>query len=300
MYMGRARKRKVKIRPAGLPAPSPSGTANPDRTDSPPVPTAGARADHQGKPAPEGTRCRASGPHGPGSDSGHRLARHSPVSGRNPPSSPPALPAKAPRRSREAQPGRRCVKRPAWCKASGGTANYQVELVNVCRQASARSSTHASRAMTCRNDRRSPRRQRTLPRCCDNFLYGFKGTPPARQAVRPGPVRTRERESIEDSRELTREQSQWPAGRQALCRLWGGRPAAPCRAGALGARRRHQASRPAPAGRQFPQQRGRCTATARTDRAILLAPDILSPRKDHRLGRASGTSFGWRKRHPRQ
>jgi hypothetical protein len=35
----------------------------------------------------------------------------------------------------------------------------------------------------------------------------------------------------------------------------GGRPAAPCRAGALWARRRHQVSRPAPAGRQFPQQR---------------------------------------------
>ena len=32
------------------------------------------------------------------------------------------------------------------------------------------------------------------------------------------------------------------------------------------------------------------TATARTDRAVLLAPDILSPRKDHRLGRAYGAS----------
>jgi hypothetical protein len=29
------------------------------------------------------------------------------------------------------------------------------------------------------------------------------------------------------------------------------------------------------------------------------APDILSPRKDHHLGRAFGTSFGWRERHPR-
>jgi hypothetical protein len=41
------------------------------------------------------------------------------------------------------------------------------------------------------------------------------------------------------------------------------------------------------------------TAPARTDRTVLLAPGILSPRKDHRLGRAFGTSFGWRKRHPR-
>jgi hypothetical protein len=35
------------------------------------------------------------------------------------------------------------------------------------------------------------------------------------------------------------------------------------------------------------------TAPARIGRAVLLASGILSPRKDHRLGRASGTSFGW-------
>jgi hypothetical protein len=52
-----------------------------------------------------------------------------------------------------------------------------------------------------------------------------------------------------------------------------------------------QVSTPAPARRQFRQQRvGRCTATARTSRAVLLAPDILSPHKDHRLGRAYGAS----------
>jgi hypothetical protein len=42
---------------------------------------------------------------------------------------------------------------------------------------------------------------------CDNFLYGFKGAPSARQAIRPSRVRAEERESIEGSRELTREQS---------------------------------------------------------------------------------------------
>ena len=123
---GQGQEAEDQIRPAGLPAPSPSGTAQPDRTDSPPVPTAGARAD-QGKAAPEGTRCRASSPHRPGSGSGHRLARHSPPSRRNPPSSPPALPAKAPRRYRGAQPERRCEKRPASGSASAGVKHQAAQ-----------------------------------------------------------------------------------------------------------------------------------------------------------------------------
>jgi hypothetical protein len=45
-------------------------------------------------------------------------------------------------------------------------------------------------------------------------------------------------------------------GSQAARRLRGGRPAAPSRAEALGARRRRQVSRPAPAGRQSLPQRG--------------------------------------------
>jgi hypothetical protein len=166
----------------------------------------------------------------------------------------------------------------------------------------AQSSPRADSALTCKNDRKSSPRQRALPGCCDNFLYYFKGTPPARQAVRPQPrsdAETREHRGVARAGHENRANSR--TGRPGTAPTPGGRPAAPCRAGALWARSRHQVGRPAPAGRQFPQQRAsRCTATARTGWTVLLAPDILSPRKDHRLGRAQGrVPSGWRKRHPR-
>jgi hypothetical protein len=67
----------------------------------------------------------------------------------------------------------------------------------------------------------------------------------------------------------------------------GRRPAAPLRAGALRARRRHQVSRPAPAGRQSPPQRTRCTATARTDRAVPVRRARRLPCEGHRDGAGS-------------
>jgi hypothetical protein len=87
-------------------------------------------------------------------------------------------------------------------------------------------------------------------RLCDNFFYSFKGTPSARQAVRPlTPVRPRSREIIGELRELARGQSQSqaddgnaPTAGRAACRALTG--------GTLRARRRPQASRPAPAGRR--------------------------------------------------
>ena len=125
-------------------------------------------------------------------------------------------------------------------------------------------------------------------RICYDSLYMFKGTPSARQAVRPWPssgAETREHRGIARA---AREPVQCRAGRRAPRRLRGGRPAAPCRAGALGARRRHQVSTPAPAGRQFRRNATQVHATAKTGRTVLLAPGILSPGKDHRLGRAQG------------
>jgi DNA-binding transcriptional MocR family regulator len=58
--------------------------------------------------------------------------------------------------------------------------------------------------------------------------------------------------------------------------------------------RRHQVNTPAPAGRQSPPQRHPMTATARTNRAVLLAPGILSPSKDHRQGRSLRSRLRWR------
>jgi hypothetical protein len=92
---------------------------------------------------------------------------------------------------------------------------------------------------------------------CDDLLYDFKGTPSARQTDRP----MTEFERGKNARAL-RDSASWRGTiasakreRPAQRRLRGGRPAAPCRAGALGARRRHQVGTSAPAGRQFPQQR---------------------------------------------
>ena len=71
----------------------------------------------------------------------------------------------------------------------------------------------------------------------------------------PGRVPTRGRETTERQRELTREPVPEPGGSAGTAPTPG---RAACRAltgGSLWARRRHQVSEPAPAGRQFPQQR---------------------------------------------
>ena len=47
---------------------------------------------------------------------------------------------------------------------------------------------------------------------CDNFLYGFKGTPSACQAGPARPVRTRRRESTEDGASWREEPCQRPDG----------------------------------------------------------------------------------------
>jgi hypothetical protein len=63
----------------------------------------------------------------------------------------------------------------------------------------------------------------------------------------PSRARTRERENIEGSaRAGALNEASSRAGRRASRRLRGGRHAAPCRAGALGARRRHRSAGPHP------------------------------------------------------
>jgi hypothetical protein len=106
---------------------------------------------------------------------------------------------------------------------------------------------------------------------CDNFLYVFKGTPSGRARLSgPGHVQTWKRECIERiARSGVRTMPQ-AGGVAGTAPTPGGRPAAPCRAGALRARRRHQVSTPAPAGRQSPPQRTPMTATTRTDGTVLL------------------------------
>jgi hypothetical protein len=79
------------------------------------------------------------------------------------------------------------------------------------------------------------------------------------------------------------------------CETWRGyspapgrRPARDLRAEALRSRTPPPRRCPAPAGRRYRPQRSLSAATARMDRAVLLAPGILSPSKDHRQGRARG------------
>jgi hypothetical protein len=118
---------------------------------------------------------------------------------------------------------------------------------------------------------------------------GFKGTPAARQAVRPRPsstARTRDppRDSVSRRGTLPgpggigrhRADSGW-----AACRaLTGGSPPGAAPPPGQQARTRRQAVPTA--------THPTVTATARTGRTVLLAPGILSPRKDHRQGRAQG------------
>jgi hypothetical protein len=135
---------------------------------------------------------------------------------------------------------------------------------------------------------------------CDNFLYGFKGAPAARQAVRPQPdwdAEARGHRAIARADAGTEPVAGRVGGRgadsgRAACRaLPGGSPLGATPPLGQHARTRGQA---VPTATREPMHRDRGNWLDRPPRA-----DILSPRKDHRLGRASGTSFGWRKRHPR-
>ena len=125
------------------------------------------------------------------------------------------------------------------------------------------------------------------PSICYNLLYVFKGTPSGRaRPSGPGRVRTRERETTEGSRELARELCQSRRGRRAPRRLRAGgmpRPAGREPSG-LGAATRSAGPHPQAGSSRSNAPTG--TATARTGRAVLLAPGILSPRKDHRQERS--------------
>jgi hypothetical protein len=122
-----------------------------------------------------------------------------------------------------------------------------------------------------------------LPRApcsgCDNFLYGFKGTPSARQAG-PGPaeVACRDAEvSPRGSASWSRDNHQSRAGEQGDAPTPGRQHAAPYG--------RKPTGRGAAAGRlprtrmqPVPLQRAPGDRTHATDRAALPAPGILSPR----------------------
>ena len=111
----------------------------------------------------------------------------------------------------------------------------------------------------------------------DHFLYDFKGTPSARQAALRRPSSNA---GVRAHRGIARNGVRTgpePGGVTGSSPGRGGRPAAPSRAEALGARRRHHVSRPAPAGRQSPPQRSPMTAIARTGRRVGLASVARSP-----------------------
>jgi hypothetical protein len=107
-----------------------------------------------------------------------------------------------------------------------------------------------------------------MPPAGEYFLYGFKGTPSARRAARPRPG---SKQGRADSPGGVRE------------RFEGAAPSAAGGAGSLAA-----AAAPLPRTRRqavpavtHPGDRAR-----KSSRAVLLAPDIVSPRKDHRQERS--------------
>ena len=127
----------------------------------------------------------------------------------------------------------------------------------------------------------------------EDFLYDHQGHALRRaRPSGPGRVRPQERETTEGLRELARELCQSPTGRQAPRRLRaGGMPSPDGREpSGLGAATR--SAGPHPQAGSSRSNAPTVTATARTDRAVLLAPGILSPRKDHRQGARSLASFG--------
>jgi hypothetical protein len=81
----------------------------------------------------------------------------------------------------------------------------------------------------------------TARTCCDNFLYGFKGAPPARQAPgrwprsQAGGREVIERECVTETGTTTKTKRE---GGRATVRPRGGGHVAPLRAEALRARRR--------------------------------------------------------------
>ena len=131
------------------------------------------------------------------------------------------------------------------------------------------------------------RPMRTVAPICDNFLYGFKGTPSARQAGRPRPsstAGTRDHRGRARAGAGTMPKPDW-VGRHRADSGAGGMPSPAGREpSGLGAATRSAGPRP-----QAGSSRSNAptvTATTRTDRAVLLAPGILSPRKDHRQERS--------------
>ena len=93
-----------------------------------------------------------------------------------------------------------------------------------------------------------------LPLCGEDFLYDHQGHAFGAPG-RPGLAEFR-RGNASASRHCARRRGDQPElGSGGQLADSGQRPAAPCRAEALRARRRRQGSRPAPAGRQYPPQR---------------------------------------------
>jgi hypothetical protein len=121
---------------------------------------------------------------------------------------------------------------------------------------------------------------------CDNFLHGFKGAPTARQPSGPMAGSGAAAQAIRgDARLAHRAPTRPKRVEQKATADCGRRPAAPCRAEALRARRRTPVSSP---GTRWPVAQAVTLPGDRaylSDRAVLLAPGILSPRKDHRQGR---------------
>ncbi len=116
-------------------------------------------------------------------------------------------------------------------------------------------------------------------RTCDNFLYGFKGAPSARQA---GPCPAGSHAKTPSHQRGSRAGGGSVARSQAGSRETHRSGAAACRAlwaEALRARRCRQSAVPAPAGSRSRQPRAHHDRAARTGRAVLLAPGILSPCK---------------------
>ncbi len=138
-----------------------------------------------------------------------------------------------------------------------------------------------------------PALEQIVVRCGENFLYVFKGTPSARQAVRHWPssdAGMRAHRGIARSGVKTMPEPGAVAGNSPTS---GRRPPAPCRArepSGRGAATR--SARPHPQAGSPRRNAPPMTATARTGRAVRLAPGILSPRKDHRLGRPRARPCG--------
>jgi hypothetical protein len=122
---------------------------------------------------------------------------------------------------------------------------------------------------------------------CDNFLYVFKGTPSARRAVRP----SRGSGQVTGSPRRALDRRWFPpwAAEVAGSRAVGAGSVARCLSVGDARRGRLPPHRPpAPAARRFPPSRTTGSRACQSDRAVLLAPGILSPRKLAVKGAAHG------------